>query len=481
MKLPRTRKQWLATTGIAMVLFFLMRSCGPDDASKTGRSLHATVEEGELVVTVRASGEILSKDANRIIPRIKRSVVVSFLVPEGSRVKKDEVIARFSADDLDQRINEAEATLADRELAVVAAQADLEIQELDNSNTLKIAGQAVNDASMELKKFLEGDKPADIRAAELAIATTISERERSIKKHEEAKELLAEGFITEDQVEEDRIAMETATVDAETASQDLVILNEYDVPLRQNKAESNLEKAKTELEKTIKKNDVLYKNKKQALDTAIRARDRASLDFDNLKKEREDYDVEAPIDGMVNYGDPSNPWRRGDIQAGMTLNPGEVLMTIPDMSAMQANINVPEADVDKVKPGQSATIYVEAMGRRTFDGEVVRVAEVANPSGWMSSDVKEFRVEVRIPEGSGLRPGFSCDAIITVEKIPDALLLPIQAVFRDGDDWVVHKGSTKRSTKVPVKIGRSSVTHVQVIEGLEKGDRVLLNPAEVTR
>ena len=481
MKLPLTRKQMFIATGILLFIYLITRGCGDRDRSTTGTALPVTVEQGELVVTVRASGEILSRDANRIIPRIKRSVVVSFLVPEGSRVKKDEIIARFSADDLDQRINEAEATLAERELQVVAARADLEIQELDNANTLKLAEQAVNDATMELKKFLEGDLPSDVRAAELKIATTISERERSIKKHGEAKELLAEGFITEDQVEEDRIAMETAAVDAETAAQDLVILNEYDLPLRRNKAESNLDKAKTELEKTIKKNDVQAQNKKQALDTAIRARDRASLDFDNLRKEREDYDVKAPIDGMVNYGDPSNPWRRGDVQAGMTLNPGEVLMTIPNMSAMQANINVPEADIDKVKPGQAAMIYVEAMGRRTFSGEVARVSEVANPSGWISSDVKEFRVEVSIPDGNGLRPGFTCDAEITVEKIPDALRLPVQAVFRDGEQWVVYQGSVSRPKKMPVGIGRSSITHVQITEGLKKGDRVLLNPAEEKR
>ncbi|HMO49710.1 MAG TPA: efflux RND transporter periplasmic adaptor subunit [Kiritimatiellia bacterium] len=465
----------LAAAGLIAVLL-LLRSCGGSSASATSQALYATVEQGELSVTVRASGEILSRDANRIIPRIKRGVVVSFLAPEGSRVKKDEIIARFSPDELDQRITEAEATLADRELQVVSAQADLEIQTLDNANTLKLAEQAVSDAEMELLKFIEGDEPRDLRAAELRIATTISNRERSIRKHREATELLQEGFITEDQVEEERIAMETAEVDAETAEQELRILQEYDVPLRRNRAESNLERARTELEKTLKKNDVQAQNKRQALENAVRARDRAEIELENLRREREDFDVRAPIDGVVNYGDPANPWRRTDIQAGMNLNPGEVLITIPNMTDMQAVVNVPEADVDKVTSGLAATIYVEAMGRRTFSGEVVRVAEVANPGGWLSSDVKEFRVEIAIPDGNGLRPGFTCDAVITVEQIPDALLLPIQAVFREGDRWVVHKGSPGRSKATPVEIGRSSVTQVHVLDGLRKGDRVLLNP-----
>lgn len=473
-----TRKQIGIIAAVALALLLAGRACSRRSTGAPEQSLVASVEQGELVVTVRASGEILSRDANKIIPRIKRSAVVSFLVPEGARVQKDEVIARFSADELDQRISDAEALLADRELAVVSARADLEIQQLDNANTLKLAEQAVLDASMELKKFQEGDEPMDIRAAELKIATTISKRERAIKKHGEAKELLQEGFITEDQVEEDRIAMETSEVDAETAEQELVILHQYDLPLRRNKAASNEEKARTELEKTIKKNEVQESNKRQALDNAMRARDRAALDLDTLRKEREDYDVRAPIDGVVNYGDPGNMWRNPEIQVGMTLSPGVVLMTIPDMRAMQANINVPEADVDKIAAGQPAAVYVEAMGRRTFSGQVARVAEVANPGGWMSSDVKEFKVEIGIPDGNGLRPGFSCDAEITVDRIPDALMLPIQAVFRDGDAWVVYQGSPARSKKIPVEIGRSSVTQVQILSGLKKGDRVLLAPPE---
>ncbi len=465
--------RWAA--GLAVV-FFLFRACSGGDKADSVESLYAAVEQGPLVVSVRASGEVLSREANRIIPKIKRSAQVSFLVPEGTRVKKDDVIAMFSSDDIDQRVNEAEAILAERELQVVSAKTDLEIQVLDNANTLKLAEQAVADAEMELKKFSEGDEPKDIRNAELKITTSQSQRDRTIRKHAEATELLKEGFITEDQVEEERMAMETAEVEAETARLELDILNEYDLPLRRNKAITTLDKAKTELEKTVKKNEVQGQSKQQAYDTAVRARDRAKLELESLRKEREDYELRAPIDGVVNYGDPGNQWRRGEVQVGMNLNPGEVLITIPDMSSMMANVNVPEADVDKIKAGQLATVFIEAMDRRTFPGAVVRVSEVANPGGWMSSDVKEFKVEISLPGGAGLRPGFSCNAEITVDQIAEALLLPIQAVFRNGEEWVVYRGNTGNQEMRPVKVGRISVTHVEILEGLKKGDRVLLNP-----
>ncbi|MGA1530139.1 MAG: efflux RND transporter periplasmic adaptor subunit [Kiritimatiellia bacterium] len=475
----KIKKKNIALGAVGLLaIFLLLRAGAPAERNAATAPVYATAETGELLVSVKASGEVQSRDANRITPRVKRQVVVSFLVPEGTRVTKDEVIARFATEDIDQRLTEAEATLADRELQVVSARADLDIQELENANALKLSEQAVADAELELKKFREGDEPKDVRAAELKIETTISKRERAIKKHGEAQELLEQGFITEDQVEEDRMAMETAEVDAETAELELKILREYELPLRRNNAQGKLEKAKTELEKTLKKNEVQARNKQQALDNAIRTRDRAEQEFESLKKEREDYEIRAPIDGVVNYGDPNNSWRRGDIDVGMNLNPGTVLMTIPDMTAMQANINVPEADIDRLEAGQTASIYVEAMGRRTFSGQVERVAEVANPGGWISSDVKEFKVQISIEDGNGLRPGFSCSAEIAVERIPDALMLPVQAVFRDGDGWFVYQGSPTRAKRIPVKLGRSSLTHVQITEGLEAGARVLLAPPE---
>lgn len=469
------RKRLIAAGAVIAVLLLLVR-CGRSTPGGEGEIPVAEASVEELVLTVKASGEIQARESNRIVPKIKRQTVVSWLVPEGSRVEAGDEVARFATDDIERRIRDAETALAQAELKVVSTRTELDIQILENSNTLKIAEQAVADATMELDKYREGDRAKDIRAAELKVTTAESRHERSIRKYEEARELLTEGFVTEDQVEEERIAMETAEVDAETARLELKILHAYDLPLRQAKAENALAKAATELEKTRKKNEVQLRSKEQEYDTALAARDRADSELEELRKEFADHIVKAPTAGVVTYGDPNNPWRRGDVQVGMNLNPGEILLTIPDMTAVQAVVNVPEALVDQVRTGQTASVVVDALPGRTLRGAVALVAEIANPSGWISSDVKEFKVEILLEETDSLRPGFSCRAEIETGRIPDALVVPVQALFRQGRTWGVYpaRGGDLRE----VKVGPSSVTHVRILDGLKPGEKVRLTAPE---
>ena len=139
-------------------------------------------------------------------------------------------------------------------------------------------------------------------------------------------------------------------------------------------------------------------------------------------------------------------------------------------------VNVPEALVDQVKVGQPASVAVDALPGRTFRGTVALVAEIANPSGWISSDVKEFKVEIPLDTNEGLRPGFSCRADIETGRIDDTLALPVQALFRQGERWGVYLA--KNNNFREVEVGRSSMTHAEIISGLNAGDEVRLTAPE---
>jgi hypothetical protein len=119
-------------------------------------------------------------------------------------------------------------------------------------------------------------------------------------------------------------------------------------------------------------------------------------------------------------------------------------------------------------------LSIEAVAGRSFNGKVERVAEVANPGGWLESAVKEFKVHIALEQPGVMRPGFSCDSEILIETVPKALLLPVQAVFREGDDFAVYFDGATGAARQKVKVGRSSMTHVEIVEGVKKGQKVLL-------
>lgn len=470
------KRRWFLTgAGLlaALLLVRCVRSCG--GAGDDTEVLTATAIQGPLVVSVRGSGEIMARESNKLIPQIKRPAELEFLVAEGQRVSKGEVVARFTTEEIDRQLADAETMVETAEQNLLSAQTDLEIQRMESATALKLAEQALRAAQSELEKFNEGDEPMERRAAELKVTTTASKYERNRKRHIEIQSLLQEGFVTEDQVEEERIGAETAEVEYETAQVELRTLKQFTLPLKRQTAEGAVAKATTELEKTRKTNEVQLRKREQAQEAVQRAVTKAKADLAKLQEDVKAYEVKATTDGVVTYGDPENPWRRSEIVVGSTIAPGQVLMTVPDMTAMQAVINVPEADVAKVRKDQPVTVSVEAVAGRSFKGTVRRVAEVANAGGWLGTAVKEFKVEVSLEDAADLKPGFSCDAEIVTDVVPDAVQVPVQAVFREGEELLVYVEGLARQVRTPVRIGRSSATHVEVLEGLQKGDRVLLS------
>lgn len=442
-----------------------------------GRTLSVTarVEKGPLLITVRASGEIRARRSNRVVPGAKRSENVEFLVAEGSRVTNGQIVARLSTTDMERKILDAELKVADADGKLLSASTDCEVQILDNQAAMTTAVQAVQSAELSVKKFVEGDMPMQVKTAELKVSTTASEYERGIKKFAESKEILKQGFITEDQLEEERIKLETAKVEKETAVDELRTLKLYTLPLKEAEALNAKIKADTDLEKTRKKNAVKLQTAQLAMEQARAVLSKATNDLAEMRQDILAYEVKSPSDGIVTYGDPERSWRRSEIQVGMTLMPGEVLLTIPDMSSLQAVVDVPESDIPKVKVGQPVTLTVEAITHQTFSGTVDRVSEIADPGGFLESAVKMFKVYVAVDSIADMRPGFSCDAEILIETLPSALTVPIQAVFSEGEELVVYIDSALGPVRTPVQVGKSSITRVEIKAGLQAGQLVLLS------
>ncbi len=453
---------------------------GGADRSTAKANLTVEVKQGPLIITVRGSGDIRAKDSNKIIPPIKKQAVITYLEADGAQVSSNDVVARFNTDDIERRVKDLDAALLDASNKLGNARTDLEIQIMDNTSTIKKAEQELDAAKMELEKLVQGDDPMEQRNAEVKLQTAESDYARKQRRYEELRSLVKEGFVTEDEVEEERLQLETSKLAAETAAIEKRLLSQYTMPLKKAAAGATLAKAGTELDKARKQTQALFLNKKQAVDAAQRVVDRAQIDLDLADEEMRAYEVRAPGSGVLMYGNPDESWRRGDISVGGNYYPGQVLMTIPNRSVMQAVINVPEADIQNIKKGQLATVTVEALADRSFGGEVTKVAEVANAGGWMGSDVKEFKVEIGLKDGKELRPGFSCRAEIVTETIPSAVYLPVHAVFRDGEKYYVYPVGARDGGRAEVQTGRASVQYVEILDGVKPGAKVYLNPPEKT-
>ncbi len=190
----------------------------------------------------------------------------------------------------------------------------------------------------------------------------------------------------------------------------------------------------------------------------------------------------APISGRV----VQLNIKEGETVVIGTMNtPGTVLLVLADLSRMQALIKVDETDVVRVATGQNARVRVDALPDTSFTGVVTRVGymPVISLLGNEGNAVN-FEVEVKLDSAvSQLKPGMTVHAEITTAQRDSVLVVPVQAVGRrrvgnrEGETvFVVRNG---KAMLTPVKTGQASDTEVEIIEGLNAGDEVIVGPYKV--
>ena len=232
---------------------------------------------------------------------------------------------------------------------------------------------------------------------------------------------------------------------------------------------------------------------------------------------------EAPINGVVTF----IPVKVGEnVVPGIQNAEGSYLLTISDMSEVNAEVMVDEADIPNVKVGQEATVTIDAYPGQVFKGRVNDVGEEAilRTSGLAttqqtsanSQEARDFKVHVRLEQPpNGIRPGLSCTARIDTGHRSNVVTIPIQALAirtkqelqADQDREKGGSGVTLAAARpainsdgttsndiqgvfvvrnnkaifVPVQTGISGVTNIEVTKGLQDGDVVVTGSYEALR
>jgi HlyD family secretion protein len=194
-------------------------------------------------------------------------------------------------------------------------------------------------------------------------------------------------------------------------------------------------------------------------------------------------EIAAPIDGVVSRLQV----RLGEmVVIGIQNQPGTTLMTVSDLSGINAEIKVAEADVLRVAVGQPAEVVLEALAGRRFGGRVVEVGASALPQAGAGASAREFRVVVRLDAPDpGLRPGLTCDAEILAAERRNVLTVPLQAVvLRPGPDGKEHAGvfalRDGRARFVRVTTGIIGGLDIE-IAGVDAKTPVIVGPFQVLR
>ena len=185
--------------------------------------------------------------------------------------------------------------------------------------------------------------------------------------------------------------------------------------------------------------------------------------------------IESPIDGIVTR---RNIEQGEMVMIGTMNNAGTVLLTIADMSIIEAEVEVDETDVPFVKLGQETKITIDAMPDKEFKGKVTEIGnspiQSTNTSSSAGSTATNFKVVVQLDgQIPDVRPGFTCTAEITTATRQQAVSVPIQAmvvremVVDDKDNIVRQPRDDKRKRGVETTVSAQELPAGQKRKELE--------------
>jgi RND family efflux transporter MFP subunit len=250
-----------------------------------------------------------------------------------------------------------------------------------------------------------------------------------------------------------------------------IVKEEQQLALRQ--AEINLEQAKARIKQQAIIDSAEFVTLELRVQQALAELDKAREDLDKLT-------IIAPQPGLVVY---KKIWKGGDyseVRIGDQPWRGQALLELPDLSQMEVETSVSEIDVSRVKAEQRAEIVLDAFPEKTFTGEVTDVSTLARIDEDKPGEVKVFDVVIRINEHDDiLKPGMTVRAEVIVDTVADAMWVPLDAVFTEGERSIVYRAGGGGFKKREVKLGTRNQNFVVVEEGLQAEDRVsLIDPTK---
>ncbi|MEO0629462.1 MAG: HlyD family efflux transporter periplasmic adaptor subunit, partial [Planctomycetota bacterium] len=461
----------------------------------TGGNASARIQTADIAdvsmltfdITTTASGELQAEDQIEVRCKLEQQTTIVELIEEGTRVAEGDVLAVLNTDALRTELDDEEIGLESDRAELIAAENAFEIQKSDNESSKQGAELKLRLAELALEQWVNGDHEIKMKELRLAIEEADRELVRLKEKHEKNGELLAQGFISADQYKQDELAYIKAQSQVEKARLQHESYVNYQQASDREQKESDVEQARAELERVERRNKIQLADKQADLTSRQRRVSRRENEIKELRAQIEAATVRAPSAGMVVYGTTVEQSRRswsndGPMQIGQQVYRNQLLFALPDVSKLVAEVRVHESLAGRVRPGQAATVRVDAANGMTVAGTVKEIGILAENGGWRDPNLREYTVTIAINDENAeeaLKPSMRCEAMLVLGRVEDALAVPVPAVFNDGPVRYVYTPEGSLFRRVPVQTGRFSDTHAEIVAGLEAGKPVLLREPSV--
>ncbi|MEX2382637.1 MAG: hypothetical protein WD490_09670 [Opitutales bacterium] len=484
-----------------------------------------TAQRGDLTISVTESGSLRNRDQVIVTNRVEGRTAILWIIDEGREVEEGDLLVELDSSEREDELVESRIELQNAEADFIRAREQLAVTKNQNESDIAEAELTLRLAKLDLARYLgqqdmmddfgltltlpaeaqtvpaaleteappEGAGPAESQGAaegdyaqqrerllsEIELAR--EELARAEQQWEDSKQLAERGFVTELEVEGDRLAMERGKVDVKLAEGQLHLLENYTHRRDMEQFQSDVIQAERALERVKLTANSNLVQAQADYDSAEQEVDEERREYEDDKLQLEYCKIYAPAAGMVVYETSANQDRRGNnepLQAGIEVRERQELIYLPSSEGMIADVTVHESSLDRIAIGMPAIVRVDARRGSVFEGAVRRIAPMPDAQSiWLNPDLTVYETQIEVNAGSReLRTGMSCQVEIIVDELVDIVYVPLESVTRYGDRHYVYVTTPQGPQARRVEIGMDNNRVVHIKEGIEAGEIVLLAP-----
>ena len=434
---------------------------------------------GDLRATVELEGTLIPADSVPIalwLDEYRGELLVLEVAPHGAFVNEGDTLITFETRRIDEQLRQAEFDLVGAEARLAATEEEHRLAEAAEQNDLARAEKEADWAARQLAGYLDKERAFKLESIRLRDQGTQHNLEDQRDELEQLEKMYREDELV-DATEEIVLKRARRRLARSIASAKLSRdRNEHDLAL----AEA-IKQERLELEAARKRDALERKGRSVALARAKRQRDleRARFDLDKdrehlarLQHDRSLLAVRAPRGGLVLHGDPEAAPGNGQLERGGRVGLFKTVMAVADPDRLAVLTDVPESSLVDVRKGLVGEITTEAAPDYSGLGRI----DVAYLPTGRKGEENLYRAEVALEKRDPrLRPGMRCTISIVVSEERDVVLIPRQAVRRDGGRTVVRCAAEGGAFEERlVVLGPSDGRNVVVREGVAPGEVVEL-------
>jgi HlyD family secretion protein len=423
-----------------------------------------SVERKTVPISISANGTVNAQRSINLSPKTA-GVVKTLLVKEGDRVRQGQVIATMDDSNLRGQLTQMQGQLAQQEA---------NLQRLIAGNRPEDIAKAeaqLAEVEASLQQARSGNRPQEIAQSSARLQqaqATLKQRETDLQRNQELYNAGAISRQTVDQKVTDRDVARTQVMEAE---QSLALQNAGTRPEQIDQAQAKVDQ-QAQTVAALKAG-----NRREDIDAARAQVQAARGALQTIEAQLDETNVMAPFDGIVlkKYADVGSfvsPSVAGG-GTGSTTSSSSILQLSGER--LQVVVNLSEAQIAKVKLGQSVTIKADAVPGESFTGQVEQIA----PQATLSQNVTSFevRVAIKAPGRSSLKVGMNVETEFAVGQLENALLLPNAAVVRQAEGTGVYiLDRDRKPVFQPIQTGITAGNQTEVKLGLQGNEQVLLSP-----